>query len=116
MVMEIVRYSKEADALWHKIIDSKYGSHTNGWDTNLNPKCTLQAPWKSIIKEWSSFINYTKIQVGRGDKTEFWNDVWIGDKPLKEIFPRLFSISKGKKLSVAEMINGQSTSSYTWDI
>lgn len=39
------------------------------------------------------FAEGVKRKVCRGDKTRFWKDVWVGEKSLKKIFPRLFYIS-----------------------
>jgi hypothetical protein len=41
--------------------------------------------------------------VGKGLHTSFWRDTWVGDAPLQDRFPRLFSISLQKEASVAEV-------------
>lgn len=40
-------------------------------------------------------------KIGDGRDTLFWHDVWLGNIPLKSIFPRLFLISALKNSTVA---------------
>ena len=42
------------------------------------------------------------MMVGNGLKTKFWDDLWIGDKRLRDKFLRLFSISLQKQSMIAE--------------
>ncbi|GJY65153.1 ABC transporter G family member 32-like protein, partial [Tanacetum coccineum] len=39
---------------------------------------------------------------GDGNGTRFWLDKWFGDKPLMEIFPRLFALELDKEILVAD--------------
>jgi hypothetical protein len=52
--------------------------------------------------------------MGNGEHTRFWEDRWVGDATLSELFPRLFSISMQKEVSVARMRNQNSVGS--WDL
>jgi len=45
--------------------------------------------------------------VGSGDKVRFWEDAWAGSSPLRDIYPRLFSLSLNKGLKVAEVGIGE---------
>jgi hypothetical protein len=50
--------------------------------------------------------------LGNGLATNFWCDRWLGDAPLRDLFPRLFSISLQQDLSIAAVrrsINGIAT-------
>ena len=35
----------------------------------------------------------SSYQVGNGNHVALWNDAWLGDKPLRDQFPRLYKIS-----------------------
>lgn len=35
-------------------------------------------------------------KVGNGKNTPFWHQAWFGEKPLKDEFPRMFSLSNDK--------------------
>nr|GEW82556.1 hypothetical protein [Tanacetum cinerariifolium] len=52
-----------------------------------------------------------KIRDGRN--TQFWNDAWIGDQPLKSKFLRLYALEMEKDVSVANKIKqGMDSSSF----
>lgn len=34
---------------------------------------------------------YTRFLVGKGDRIMFWKDLWLRERPLKEVFPKIFS-------------------------
>lgn len=48
--------------------------------------------------------------VGIRESTKFWEHYWIGERPLKEVFPILYSISlqKGKWICEVGEIKGDS--------
>ena len=41
--------------------------------------------------------------VGRGEKVKFWSDVWVGEQPLVNQFPRIFLNSTQKDDLVIHM-------------
>lgn len=41
--------------------------------------------------------------MGKGDYTFFWEDLWLGDRPLREKFPRLFKIARNKRALVQDV-------------
>jgi hypothetical protein len=56
--------------------------------------------WKYICMGWQIFRRHVKFDLGDGSKIHFWDDVWCGDRALKEAFPRLFTITSWKETSV----------------
>lgn len=38
-------------------------------------------------------IDNTSIRVGKGRRTLYWNDDWLGDGSVKELFPDFYSIA-----------------------
>jgi hypothetical protein len=63
------------------------------------------------------FLRDVTKKLGNGLHTCFWSDVWVGETPLKDRFPRLFSISTQKEVSVAGVrknINGTSSWDLNW--
>ena len=53
--------------------------------------------------------------MGDGTCVKFWDDVWCRDRPLKEVFPDLYNISRTRDASVSEVmcfVNGR----VSWDI
>ena len=43
------------------------------------------------------------IKVGNGAQTRFWHDWWTGKDTLKNLFPRLFSLSNQKDKLIVDM-------------
>ena len=51
------------------------------------------------------------FKVGNGNKILFWEDVWIQDKPLYQIFPRPYACCRDKSILVGDCwVDGE------WDI
>jgi hypothetical protein len=48
--------------------------------------------------------------VGGGSKICFWDDIWCGDRTLKELYPGLFSIASFKEASIANNMEHSSNS------
>lgn len=52
--------------------------------TVLHPYGT--AVWRTIRNLWPKIISNSKIKVGHGGKTLFWEDIWVGNQTLKSRF------------------------------
>ena len=50
------------------------------------------------------FWSCCKVEIGNGDKTSFWEDHWTANASLASMFPRLFSISTNKEITVREVL------------
>ena len=77
------RYPREGSTLWHQVILSIYGTHSNGWDANTIVRWSHRCPWKAIAQVFQDFSKYTRFVVGDGKRIWFWEDLSFG-----------FSISK----------------------
>ncbi|RVW69328.1 hypothetical protein CK203_054867 [Vitis vinifera] len=53
------RYPREGSALWHQVILSIYGSHSNGWDANTLVRWSHSCPWKAIAQVFEEFSMFT---------------------------------------------------------
>lgn len=51
------------------------------------------------------FVSEVTRKIGDGMDTSFWNDKWISEGVLSNLFPRLFAISTQKNIRVGEMWN-----------
>ncbi|RVW42142.1 Transposon TX1 uncharacterized 149 kDa protein [Vitis vinifera] len=54
------RYPREGSALWHQVILSIYGSHSNGWDVNNIVRWSHRCPWKAIALVYQEFSKFTR--------------------------------------------------------
>jgi hypothetical protein len=96
--------------VWKEVLVSKYGENVVGrleLGDNVKPWYS-SLWWKDVCSigenlgiNW--FSQNVSKKVGNGAQTNFWVDRWIGEIPLKDRFPRLFSISRQKEATVAEI-------------
>ncbi|XP_039053775.1 uncharacterized protein LOC120195910 [Hibiscus syriacus] len=56
-----------------------------------------------------------RLKARKGEDVQFWNDVWLGDVPLKLLFPRLYVLSINKSGKVKEF-RVNNASGWVWDI
>jgi len=102
----IWRLRSDKGSLWKEILESKYG----GWRVlRKGGKSSKDSLWWRDLKEvWSSegwgrnFEDAIKWRSGTGKEIVFWEDNWVGNGALKEVFTRLFSLSLSKESKVAE--------------
>jgi hypothetical protein len=59
--------------------------------------------WKGLMKVKDDFFTRGFLKVGNGECTRFWEDTWLGDKPLAQQYPSLFSIAQCKQVTVANV-------------
>jgi hypothetical protein len=60
--------------------------------------------WTALRSLLPAYQAITTADVGNGHSTSFWNDRWLGDKPLALTYPSLFTHSKDTGASVAKII------------
>ena len=90
---------------WKDILESKY-SAISGND-QARP-CYHSWWWRDLEKicregngeGW--FQQVVTWNVRSGDLVRFWEDPWVNNKSLKELYPRLFSISLNQGMKVGE--------------
>lgn len=75
----------------------------------LNDKSFCQSKQKGCSQYWQGlgkarewYERGAKWILGNGRKVRFWHDVWMGECPLKILFPRLFRIIRNLDWSVAD--------------
>ncbi|GKD52997.1 RNA-directed DNA polymerase, eukaryota, partial [Tanacetum coccineum] len=96
------RFISFEKSCWSRVIHAIYGPYF----TQNPPR--FGSVWGTIVKEIQSLnsqgidlLSFCRIQVGNGLQTRFWKDHWIGDAPLYDIFPRLFSLEMSGDVTVA---------------
>ncbi|GJU76790.1 hypothetical protein Tco_1273860 [Tanacetum coccineum] len=57
---------------------------------------------KMSLIGWNKILASKKVE--NGEATSFWNDVWLGDFPLKQTYPRLYFLELDKYVSVASQV------------
>jgi hypothetical protein len=64
--------------------------------------------WKGLMKVKEEFFARGKFNVGNGANTRFWEDTWLGDKPLSMQYPSLYGIVQRKQVTVATVLGHNS--------
>ncbi|GKV50623.1 hypothetical protein SLEP1_g57323 [Rubroshorea leprosula] len=66
--------------------------------------------WRDIIRIGGQSLKHRNLlaegfkwEVGEGKKVAFWHEWWVGDKNLRDLFPRLFELSVKKEGKIFEM-------------
>nr|GEZ28987.1 RNA-directed DNA polymerase, eukaryota [Tanacetum cinerariifolium] len=97
-------FVRQESSLWSRFIKSIYGE--NGFLDRTIPT-SRQSIWLYILKEavilknkGIDLMTYCRKKVGNGADTTFWDEVWIGEQPLKIQFPRMYALELRKKMSI----------------
>ncbi|GAU09987.1 hypothetical protein TSUD_393040 [Trifolium subterraneum] len=106
--------------VWKDIVIARYGRDVIGKRIlgEVDVPRVASMWWKDLCQldgEASWFSSALGKKVGRGDTTNFWNEAWIGDQPLRLRFPRLFGISLQQQAviqDVGRMIDGR----WQWEL
>ena len=69
---------------------------------------------ESILVGLERLKSLVHFEVDDGSRVLFWNDVWCGDRPLKNLFPDLFRIARLKHATVNEVVSWNGDVSH-WD-
>jgi len=100
------RLCTEEKGLWKDVLDSKYGSWRSLDDRKFGQKESRW--WNDLRKVCGSgeertwFEESVTWRVGSGTIIKFWEDVWVGEKALRDSYPRLYLISNKKERTISE--------------
>jgi hypothetical protein len=53
--------------------------------------------WKGLMDVKDHFLERGRFVVHNGQQTDFWRDLWIGNKPLMKVVPSLYNLGRNKK-------------------
>jgi hypothetical protein len=109
------RFGVEKEALWRQVIVEKYGSMEGGWMSKVPIGPYGVGLWKFIRHRWDKFSRLLKFEVGDGTNIRFWEDVWCGGEPLKDVFPELHRIARVQAAVVADHVHFQGDSVH-WEV
>ncbi|KAK1297873.1 hypothetical protein QJS10_CPB14g00976 [Acorus calamus] len=94
------RWISNPELLWCKVVRECYGC--GALARGRFPRVTRKMSWlwKGILAEVETFSQGIFWRLGSGEDIRFWQDHWIGDKPLKVRFPSIFHIARLKQGAV----------------
>ncbi|KAK3206430.1 hypothetical protein Dsin_020476 [Dipteronia sinensis] len=118
----IWRFGRGEETLWRKVLCSKYkkqeGSMFWNWAGTKKPSLFIKSV-TSLLNEGSrtaQVINDGFLTVvGKRDRVDFWNDLKVESKPLKEVFPRCFALAEVNE-GVLGNFGDLSDQTWVWNI
>ncbi|GJX93277.1 hypothetical protein Tco_0347863 [Tanacetum coccineum] len=79
----------------------------------------MASTWSSIMREVQllkskgfDFMSLCSKRVRDGSNTRFWLDVWKGDSPFCDVFPRIFALEQDKQMTVANKMAAHVSASF----
>nr|GEW33958.1 RNA-directed DNA polymerase, eukaryota [Tanacetum cinerariifolium] len=79
-------------------------SRHKAWD-NVVLKLRSRLPkWKAKTLSIGGRLTLLNSRIGDGRNTRFWLDIWKGDKPFYDAFPRIFALELNCQVFVAEKL------------
>ncbi|GKV50261.1 hypothetical protein SLEP1_g56973 [Rubroshorea leprosula] len=104
------RLGDGVESLWKRVVREKYYGGKEEVDITAIECLRVSKLWRDIIrigglslKLRNMLVEGFKWEVGEGNRVEFWSNRWVGDKSLRDLFPRLFALSIKKEGKVSEM-------------
>ena len=49
-------------------------------------------------------FDFMQLKLGNGESVAFWEDNWIGDNVLKEVYPRMYALESHKSGTVSKKL------------
>ena len=62
--------------------------------------------WAGLMNIKEEFLRWGRFRVGDGHATRFWDDTWILDRQLKDIYSNHFNIVRKRNVLVKDVMNG----------
>ncbi|WMV38554.1 hypothetical protein MTR67_031939 [Solanum verrucosum] len=106
VLIPLARLAADEQGLWKKIIIARYGRE-GPWTTQAVKTPYERGLWRTIRNQWPKMWGNSVIKVGNGRKTMFWNDIWVGQAPLKQQFPDIYNLNQQKLATISEVKNAQ---------
>jgi hypothetical protein len=88
--------------VWQELIRNKY-LHSQTL-SQVSAKSGDSPFWKGLMKVKTDFFDRGSFKVGNGEDTSFWEDTWLGDKPLAQQYPSLYNIVQRKQVTISSVL------------
>ncbi|GKA32928.1 hypothetical protein Tco_0719295 [Tanacetum coccineum] len=98
------RFFTQNTSLWLRVIKAIHGE-----DGKVDKQVNSAYPsyWMDIVheinvlkKQGINLLNCMQMKLGNGDKPAFWEDKWIGNIVLKDLYPRIYALETCKYVKV----------------
>ncbi|KAL4556315.1 hypothetical protein LXL04_038962 [Taraxacum kok-saghyz] len=101
------RFFQGSRLLWVRVLNTLYG--VSGGFFHHRCSAAGDSPWSRLLAADAKLhttgvvpTDAWKRCVGNGRETRFWDDCWIGNRPLRMVFPRLVALDVDPTCMVAD--------------
>jgi len=102
------RYGTEDDQLWKKVVKSIYQEDNGLIPSKSGYKCP--GPWqaiKNLVNDQQplskKIVQHLRMELGNGERIKFWEDPWVQEGILKNLFPQIFVLSSQQNTAITRM-------------
>nr|GEW35610.1 hypothetical protein [Tanacetum cinerariifolium] len=103
----------QESSLWYRFITAIYG--TMGAAMDVQKPTNKGFIWYDLFhalstlnKQGVDLLAFMRRKLGNGDRTLFWEDIWLGEVALNFAYPRIFALELRKDCNVAEKMRQSS--------
>jgi hypothetical protein len=88
---------------WQTLLTNKYLSLKTL--TQVTAKPNDSHFWRGLMRIKDEVLTKGSFIIKDGTKTRFWDDTWVGDKPLKDAYPSLYNIVRDSHATVSKVMS-----------
>jgi hypothetical protein len=93
------------DGTWQSLLMNKY-LRTKTL-TQVSSKPNDPHFWRGLMRIKDEVLSKGSFVIKDGTNTRFWDDMRIGDKPLKVTYPSLYHISRDRHVTVSKVMSSR---------
>jgi hypothetical protein len=90
---------------WQSLLRNKY-LRTKTL-TQVSSKPNDSHFWRGLMRIKDEVLSNSSFVIKDGTNTGFWDDTWIGDKPLKDTYSSLYHIARDKHVTVSKVLSSR---------
>jgi hypothetical protein len=93
------------DGTWQSLLRNKYLRTKTLMQVSSKPNDSHF--WTGLMRIKDEVLSNGSFVIKDGTNTRFWDDTWIGDKPLKDTYPSLYHIARDKHVTVSKVLSSR---------
>ena len=91
-----------SEGIWQSLLRNKYLSSKSL--TQVAAKPNDSHFWRGLMHIKDEVLANGSFDIKDGTNTRFWDDTWVGDKPLKFKYPSLYNIVRDPHAKVSKVM------------
>jgi hypothetical protein len=91
------------EGTWQSLLCNKY-LRTKTL-TQVSAKPNDSHFWRCLMHIKDEVLSKGSFIIKDGTSTRFWEDTWLGDKPLKDTYPSVYHIARDRKVTISKVMS-----------